>query len=105
MAKFKLVPAPTFKATVSIPVPGEAATPLQMTFKYRSYEAFGELMKSYADNTPDNVPMVLDLCEGWELAETFNEENVKLLLNYYPVAANLIWEKYLKENTPAKVGN
>ncbi|HEY6643661.1 phage tail assembly chaperone [Povalibacter sp.] len=96
MTKIKLIPDPTFDATVHIPVPGkEDPTPVRFTFKHRNTD---ELQKFIRKERSD-VDYVLEACEGWELDDAWNRKNVAALLNTYHAAARAIAVTYLTELT------
>lgn len=104
MAKLKLQPDPTFKAKVEISVPGAAPASVVFTFKHRSRQEMDRFLKSVSD-MKDDVEMVMALATGWELADDFNEENVKALVDSYISAPASIFEVYIKELTGARSKN
>jgi hypothetical protein len=101
--KFSLVPNPTFKAKVAIPVPGASAELVEFTFKGRTREQF----KTFIDGLKDreDVEVVMDIASGWELDDAFDKKNVEELCENYLGAARSIIEKYLHELTQARLGN
>lgn len=102
--KLKLVPDPTFKAKVEIPVPGGSAD-IECEFKYRSKSDVAvwhdELVKSEASD-PDALMTFL---VSWNLDDEFNAENVAALCAAYPRAAHSIMLKYARELGGVREGN
>ena len=105
MAKIKLVLTanPTFKAKVMIPVAGGLPTPVEFTFKHRSKDAFSEWVKSLTDK--DDADLIMEVASGWELDDAFERENIELLCQNYLGASRAVIEKYIGEQTAAKLGN
>lgn len=102
-AKFSLAVKPTFKAKVSIPVPGQAPELVEFTFKARSRDDFKEFIDGLKDR--EDVDVILDIASGWELEDAFDKDNLELLTQNYLGAARAIIEKYLSELTQARLGN
>lgn len=120
MAKLKLnlTPDPTFKAKVSIPVPGGRAADVEFTFRHRTKDAFTEFMK--ANENSDDLDVIsghevaageektdaqLGVAVNWELEEPFNRENVERLLQNYSGAAKAVIGKYCEEVGQVRLGN
>jgi hypothetical protein len=105
MAKPKLIltPSPTFKAKVSIPVPGSAPVDVEFTFKGRTRTAFKDFVDSLKDR--EDVDVLMDICSGWELEDAFNRENIEALNESYLGASRAVIEKYFAEITNARLGN
>lgn len=101
--KFSLSPAPTFKAKVSIPVPGKTAEPVEFTFKGRTRDEFKAFIESLTDR--DDVDVIMDIASGWELEDAFDKKNLEELTQNYLGSARAIIEKYLNELTQARLGN
>lgn len=101
MAKLTLNAAPTFSATVAIPVPGGAAAPVVFTFKHRTRDGLRDWLKQERDD----VSAILEMATAWDLAEPLDKENVELLVQNYLGAAKAVFEKYLSELTQARLGN
>ncbi|MBW7903027.1 MAG: hypothetical protein H3C26_16210 [Rhodocyclaceae bacterium] len=104
MAQFSLTPDPTFTATVEIPVPGKKPAKIDFTFKHRDREQFGQWFDALRDNESD-VDVVLDIASGWNLKEPFGRETVEQLVTGYLGSARSIIDKYIAENTGARLGN
>lgn len=103
MAKLTLAVAPTFKATVQIPVPGRKSVPVEFTYKGRSRDEFREYLDAIA-NAAD-VDALMETITGWELEDEFSRENVERLVQSHPASPLAIIEKYIAEVTGARRGN
>lgn len=103
MAKLKLVPDPTFKAKVPIPVPGGKTTPVEFTFRYRNADEMAEFGKTLEGR--EDLDLMLDIASGWDLAEPFDKDNVGLLLKSYAGCAWPILRTYMDELNAAKEKN
>lgn len=103
--KFTLAITPTFKAKVSIPIPGKAAEQVEFTFKGRTRDQFAEFIESIKDGEAKDVEVIMDIASGWELEDAFDAKNVELLTQNYLGAARAIIDKYLSELTQARLGN
>jgi len=103
MAKIKLTASPTFKAKVSIPIPGNRPADVEFVFKGRTKEAF----KDFIDNIRDrkDLEVIMDCVTGWELDDPFGVDTVEQLINNYIGASASIIETYIKELTAARLGN
>lgn len=102
-SKFKLDVAPTFPATVEIPVPGGGVAPVKVEFKHHTKDQMDELFDREA-SIPDNA-LMLKILASWELDEPLNEESVHKLLQNYQGAAIAITRKFVDEIGPARLGN
>lgn len=105
---FKLNPAPTFKARVTIPVPGQAKPdPIEFEFKHKSQSQLKEWAeKSDARKSMTDAAFLMDFAVGWSGVDgEFNEENLKAFCDNYHGAALVVWDAYLKELTAARLGN
>lgn len=109
MAKLTLTQKPTFTASVQIPVLGGGKEAVQFTFKAKRKTEFADWLKSLDDKkaaakrTDEGV--LLEIVDGWELAEDFNADNLKELEQVYPGASIAIVGTYIGEYTGAKAGN
>lgn len=101
MAKLSLKANPTFKAKVGIPVAGGEAVEVEFTFKHRTRDDLNAWLKE----SKDDVTGILEMAEGWDLAEPFDKENVELLVQNYIGAPKALIEKYLDELYQAKLKN
>lgn len=106
MATLKLVAAPTFKATASIPIAGAESVPVEFVFKHCTVNALQELnarieAKGWKVDTDD----LLGIVEGWDLEEPFNRENAELFLQIYGGAGLATLFAYTKELKAARLGN
>ena len=103
MSKFKLDAAPTFKAKVSIPIPGGTTEPVEFEFKHVSKDRYVELFR--AENALPDVELILEICSGWELDDKFNAESISKLRQNYQAAPGAIVRKFIDEIGPARLGN
>jgi hypothetical protein len=104
MAKLKLQPDPTFKATVLIPAAGMPDVSLEFTFKHRTRDQLRKFVEESAERG-DDAETILEMATGWELADAFNKENVTLLVQNYTTAGRCVFDKYLDELARARVKN
>ena len=102
--KFTLVASPTFKAKVMIPVAGSQPAPIEFIFKHRDTDVFKEWMDNLKGST-DDVELIKDIASGWDLDDPFDDENILMLTQNYMGSARAVVEKYIAENTGAKLGN
>jgi hypothetical protein len=103
MAKIKFTPDPTFKLSVSIPVPGVDTDPTEFTFKYRNRTDVLEWLEEMKDR-PD-VDAVYEALAGWSFTEEFCPANVSEFCDSYPGAAPAILGAYLDELRGARAKN
>lgn len=96
MAKLKLQPDPTFKAKVPVAVAGAAPAPVEFTFKHRTRQEMDRFLSAVKD-MEDDVEMILAMTTGWDLADDFNEMNVRQLVDSYIQAPAAIFDTYLQE--------
>lgn len=101
--KLTLTPSPTFKAKVSIPVPGASAVDVEFTMKGRTRSEFKDFVAGLKDR--EDVDVLMDICTGWELDDAFTRENIETLNENYLGAARAVIEKYFAEITNARLGN
>lgn len=101
--KFTLAIAPTFKADVSIPVPGGRPANVSFTFKHKTRDELKDLLAGLEGR--EDVDVVLEITTGWGIDEAFEEDNVAILLQNYPGAALAIIDTFLKEVSGARRGN
>jgi hypothetical protein len=102
--KFTLVPQPTFKHKVKMPIPGAGFVDVEFIFKHRTKTEFQEFMEKAKDQT-DDVALVMDVASGWELEESFDKDNIEKLVDNYTGAARAIFSTYVDEIIKARVGN
>lgn len=101
--KFVLDPAPTFKATVNIPVHGGETAPVVFEFKHRDREALEVFTKGVGDRPVEES--VLEVAVGWELDDPFDAESVKKLCKNYMGAPSAIADTYYREIYQRRLGN
>ena len=117
MARLQLKVSPTFKAKVILPLASGEDADITFTFRHRTrseivthakarQEATAALAEDDIEGHIDlDVLMILDLAEGWDLPDEFNEENIRYLIEHHCSAPGSIYEVYLKRLTAAKEGN
>ena len=103
MAKLQLKANPTFSASVGVPVAGGEEVPVVMTFKHRTRTELDEFIKSRPKKS--DVQTFLDMVEGWDLEDEFNEANAKTLLENYIGAALATFHVYIDQLVQAKAKN
>lgn len=92
MPKFTLVPNPTFKANVKIPVAGkEKPEVVTFTFKHMPMSQLEEMGGEHIDD------FFKAIIADWAISEPYNADNLKLLFDNYPSAANSITTTYYNE--------
>ena len=107
MAKLTLNPAPTFKAKVAIPVAGGTPVDVEFTFKHRTRKQLADQMAELqkAQDSTDDVTVIMSAVEGWELDDDFNAANVERLLQNYHGAGPEIMRTYGLQLMGARLGN
>ena len=103
MPKLKLIPDPTFKAKVAIPVKGGESVEVLFTFKGRTRDELKEFSESRKDKT--DTETFKEMVVGWELDDEFTPENVDRLLQNYIGAGVACYMKYMDEHYKHKSGN
>lgn len=103
MDKFKLIAAPQFKAKVPIPVAGGPPVEVEFTFRHRTKTALDEWIASRADKS--DATSFMEMVEGWELEEAFDQQSVELLLENYIGAALATYRVYVDQLIQARLGN
>lgn len=103
MAKLVLTAEPTFKAPVSIPVPGGKPVPVSFTFKWRTRDEAKDWLESIDALSDEDV--VLSVATGWELDDAFDADNVKALCQKFAGAASAIFSTYVEQLRGAKAKN
>ena len=103
MARLNLEAAPTFSASVPIPVAGGDPVPVLMTFKHRTKDELDSFIKARAKKTDDDA--FLEMVVGWDLEDEFTPANAKRLLQNYIGAALVTFMTYIDELTKARTKN
>lgn len=102
---FQLKPNPTFRATVSISVPGDDAEPLRLpvTFAHYSRSAYKTEIEDAGLTVEDAVLLVV---RDWHIdGVPFSTEQLREFLDDYQTAAQELFEAYLAELRVAKRKN
>lgn len=101
-------PNPTFSIPVMIPRAGDDDGELIITFKNKQRAELESLEKALSEklsvqreeNKFTNEPTadyLMEICQGWELPEEFNRDNVITLLENYARAFDSISSAYTRE--------
>ncbi|MED5615119.1 phage tail assembly chaperone [Janthinobacterium sp. P210005] len=101
--KFNLTAVPTFKADVSIPVPGGKSVNVEFTFKHRGKGQFREFVEGLSDR--EDIDVIKDIASGWELEESFDAENIEKMAENYIGSTRAIIETYMRELSGARAKN
>ncbi|WP_374424770.1 phage tail assembly chaperone [Chromobacterium sp.] len=103
MAKLTLAAAPTFPATVAIPVPGGGTDDVVLTFKHCTKSELRKRIEKL-DQTSD-IDLIESCTAGWDLDDEFNRANLVQLLENHHGAWSAIWGAYLQELVGVRQGN
>lgn len=96
---FKTAAKPTFTACVAIPVPGEAASPLNVTFLHKRKSALREWIDASKDK--DDLAALMEVMQGWDADAPFSEAALCGVLEDFPGAALALYRAYVEESTGA----
>lgn len=102
-SKFQLDPAPTFKATVQIPIHGGNTAPVVFEFKHVTKDEYNAMFSG--DNVLPDVELVMKMCAGWDLDDEFNAASVEKLRQNYQQSMGAIVRAFVNEIGPARLGN
>ncbi|EMK1731250.1 hypothetical protein V8N76_004556 [Salmonella enterica] len=91
---FSLVPAPTFKADVRIPRPGEEDGIVTFQFAHKSIKELAAIESLEGRSATD---FLLEIVKGWALPDPFTPENLDVLQDNYPSATKAIITTYYTE--------
>ncbi len=103
VSRLKLQPAPTFKATVQIPVPGGKDEPVEFVFKFRNRDEIKKLIDGVDGQLWTDV--ILAVAENWDLSDPFTRESIDLLTTNYVGAGQAIFDTYVEQHTKARAKN
>ena len=93
----------TFRAKVTIPVPGGAEVSFVGVFRHRSRTELHEWVQAKGRTDEQTI---MDCLAGWEGVDAeFNAASVALLLEQYHAAPRVIVEAYVDELMQARLGN
>lgn len=91
---FRIVPNPTFWATVDIPGPGGVEEPLELEFRAMRASEFREWAATVTDETP-RIEVLRRLVAGWKGADTaFSDQALVDLDDGRPGAALRVMTVY-----------
>lgn len=106
---FVLQPTPTFKAAISIPVPGGVEGKIEFVFKRLGKKALRTLFKSISDNDGverEDSDVLAEIVQGWSgVDEEFSQEALETLCDAYPGAVTAIIVGYNKQMMEGKAKN
>lgn len=103
MAKLVLQPDPTFQEKVGIVRPGAEPGEVLFTFKHRTREELVKFLDQVSEL--DNVQMILAVASGWDLADEFNEANVRVLTENFIPAPRAVFDTYCSALQGARAKN
>lgn len=103
MPKFKIDPAPTFKAPVPIPIAGGDPAMVEMEFKHRDKDELDAFIKSRTSK--QDADSVMEMVVGWDFEDEFSEANVKRLVKKRIGAPLAIFTTYIDELVKARTKN
>lgn len=103
MAKIKLDADPSFKATVSIPIPGADNADVLFTFKHRTRDECVKWLEGITKKKDSQV--VTEMATAWDLDDEFNAKNAERLCQNYGGAGSAIFDCYLRELRGARAKN
>lgn len=103
----QLVPDASFEVPVHIPVPGkDKDTVIRVKFKYLDRDELREYLDSLSAEGKRDDDALLEIVVGWKgVSAEFSEENLRILLRKYPMAAAAFFNAFQKEALKAKAGN
>ena len=101
--KLVLKPAPTFRAVVAIHQPEGEPAEVEMVFKHRNKDELKELVDQLSGK--DDVALVKEMATGWDLADDFNDANIKRLVTDHHAAAVSIFNTYIEKLKGLRLGN
>lgn len=97
-ATFVLQPAPTFEATVQIPVPGGESRPLVLIFKHKTREEATALLARQPQKGDTDGSVFDEIVAGWRnVEEPYSPENMTTLCQNFAQAAEAIIAAYFTE--------
>lgn len=106
---FALQPKPTFKAEISIPIPGAAEGKITFEFKRLGKKALRTLFKSISENDGverEDSDVLLEIVKDWSgVDEKFSKAALETLVDSYPGAVTAIIVGYNREMMEGKAKN
>ena len=130
MAKITLGTRPkNFKHILTVALPEGGQGSIEVLFKYRTRTEFGafvdkllnaagvtpagqtsedlkfSLAQALEKTTDTNAEYIMQVVDGWNLAEDFNAQNVRQMCDELPGAAQSIIESYRQAITEGRLGN
>lgn len=102
-AKLSLAAEATFKATVTIPVPGGKTADVEWIFAWMERDAFKEFLENLAG--AEDIDALMDVSRGWDLDDAFNKAAVEKLIQKYVGAARAVLDKFIAELSGQRAKN
>ena len=101
---FRLQPNPTFRAKVSIPMPGEASVKVEFEFRHKPRDELVSYLQGTAGR--EDLDVLLDIVvRWWEVDAEFSRESLSAMLQNFPGSGPAIIGTYAKELADARLGN
>lgn len=131
MAKLKLGAIPkTFKQKVEIPLLNGETLDITFDFKYKTRSEFGAFVDKYVKSVSEapkgkkqaddeaqtleghfvneneaNAKYILEIADGWDLEDEFNQENITQLIDACSSANTAIGDAYSQALTKGRIKN
>jgi hypothetical protein len=110
---FRLIPHPTFAATVQITdYAAEALVEVELVFRHKSNSEIIALQQRTQTEQLTDLQVLMAVIEDWtnvvspdDQAVPFEEQALAQLLDHYPAAGAEIWSAYLKRRRESLAGN
>lgn len=101
---FKIIPNPSFTATVKLSIPGGTTAAVDVEFKHFSRKALQALFES--QGSKGDADFLSEIMVGWSgIDATYSKETLATLLDNYPAAGAEIFEAFRNELLEAKRKN
>lgn len=103
----KLVPDASFEVPVQIPVPGkDKDVVIRVKFKYLDRDELKDYLDSLSAEGKRDDDALGEIVLGWKGVDAeYSEDNLRVLLRKYPMAAASFFTAFQKEALKAKAGN
>ena len=93
---FKLQPNPTFSAKVAIPVAGDVAQEMGVTFAHKGKAEIKAFLDQAAGR--EDIDSLSEIVVGWDGVDAdFSRDNLAILLDAYPGAALALLTAWVEE--------
>lgn len=110
-SKLKLIPNPTFKHIVAVPVAGGESESVEFVFKHKKQSEINAMFAPEniegvgQDPIKADTEFLLEFVAAWNVDAEFNQDNVALFLENYSGVVHLIFREYANEINKARWGN